>query len=213
MLNFQPLAAAAIYDAFLPGAAGGATVYDSSAGWGGRLLGALCSGRVGAYVGCEPNSQTFAGLERMRDFIDGAQGAGGRKRLRVDIRRTGSEDFKPAPDSVDVAFTSPPYFSLEHYSGEATQSHVRFPEFPAWVRGFLAPTMANTARALKSGAHMLVNIANNKMFTDAGVDMEAAVCAEAAALGMEQLPMLRLLKMDGAAEGGEPIFVFRKPRG
>lgn len=47
VLNFQPLVAAAIFRRFAPAA--NAVVYDPSAGWGGRLLGAAASGNVSTY--------------------------------------------------------------------------------------------------------------------------------------------------------------------
>ena len=60
--NFRPSAAAAIYHKYLP--ENGVT-WDMSMGWGGRLLGAVACHKVAKYIGCDPATETFAGLQRM----------------------------------------------------------------------------------------------------------------------------------------------------
>ncbi|CAD7926005.1 unnamed protein product [Amoebophrya sp. A120] len=221
VLNFQPRVAAAIYERF---AGNAAVVYDSSAGWGGRLLGAFLASNVSKYIACEPSSNTFAGLEQLRDLVleklvDDKKGGfvvsteNGRRMCSLDIElhKCGSEDFVPPKNSVDLAFTSPPYFSLERYATEPSQSHVRFPTFPQWCAGFLQPTLTHTFEALKPGGAMLINIANCKIFTDRGIDLEAETVRIAVkVVGARQETTLRLLKMDGTEDNGEPIFVFRK---
>src|SRR5208282_731299 len=62
--NFRPTAAAAIYSLFVPK---GGYVYDMSAGWGGRLLGANIAGMK--YIGVDPATKTHEGLCQMvKDF-------------------------------------------------------------------------------------------------------------------------------------------------
>jgi hypothetical protein len=119
--NFRPTAASAIYEMLCPP---DATVYDPSCGYSGRLLGAWACKKVARYIGCDPCAPTFAGLSATADDL---------KRLRpdraltVDLHQVGSEDFKPAPGTIDCVVWSPPYFDLERYSDEPSQSWVRFP--------------------------------------------------------------------------------------
>jgi len=154
--NFRPTAAAAIYDAF----AKNGVVWDMSMGWGGRMLGAIASG-VEMYIGTEPSSETFDGLTRLAiDF--GAP-------ISTQLYRMGSEDFKPDRKSLDLCFTSPPYFDLEKYSEEDTQSYVKFDGKDAWIEGFLRQTFENCHYGLKDDGIMLINIANikgNELETD-----------------------------------------------
>ena len=56
--NFRPTAAKMIYEKF-----GGDAIWDMSCGWGGRLLGFLSSSRP-KYIGTEPSSRTFEGLQK-----------------------------------------------------------------------------------------------------------------------------------------------------
>ena len=75
---------------------------------------------------------THAGLLRLA--ADFATPAG----VQCQILRQGAEETRLPPSSVDVAFTSPPYFNLELYAdGEPSQSHVKYPTPSWWVEQFL----------------------------------------------------------------------------
>ena len=91
----------------------GQFVLDPCAGWGGRLLGTIAN--QCHYIGFEPNSATFNNLQRMVDFL------GIQKFVTLindDALNMGKYDFP----SCNVVLTSPPYFNLEVYSKEKTQS-------------------------------------------------------------------------------------------
>ena len=104
--NFRPTAAAAIYDRYLPEEGG--TVWDMSAGFGGRLLGALASRKVTKYIGTDPAAKTMDGLCEMRDELSPLmRGLGYEPPVMDDLRCVGSEDFHPAPESTSLCFTSP----------------------------------------------------------------------------------------------------------
>ena len=224
VVNFQPLVAAALYRRYAERSEG-IVVYDSSAGWGGRMLGAYLSGVVSTYIACEPCSATFAGLQQMVAFLESTN-TYKLDKFCTHLNMSGSENFRPTPSSVDIALTSPPYFALELYSDEATQAHMRFPLWPDWREHFLKPTLRNTLAALKSHGVMLINIANNKMFIDRGVDLEQAVMdcvkelngaegSEDCSFSAELETVLTMRKpmresTNGARAIGEPVFVFRK---
>ena len=76
----------------------------------------------------------------------------------------GSEDFRPAPGSVDLVFTSPPYWRnsgiIENYADEATQSHKRFADYESWLEGFLGQTIRNCYVALKPGGILALNVSD-----------------------------------------------------
>lgn len=79
-------------------------VVDPCAGWGGRLLGAMSSGRT--YVGFEPWGKTVQGLHDIMNFYQV-----NKKNIII------NSDFDPkiAPSSCNLIFTSPPYIDLEVY--------------------------------------------------------------------------------------------------
>jgi hypothetical protein len=104
--NFKPSAAAAIYNKYLPETGG--VVFDPSAGFGGRFLGALACRKVKRYVACDPATETFTGLQAMASEVGNAA-----RKLRRDMGfepyHCGSEDMRLnlQPSSVDCVLWSP----------------------------------------------------------------------------------------------------------
>ena len=124
------------------------------------------------------------------------------------IFQKGSEDFLPDKESLDLCFTSPPYFNTEKYSDEETQSYIKFPTQDEWVEGFLRKTIQNCHYGLKQNRYMLINIANVKSF----MSLEDATIwiAEQEGFVLEEAYRLALSKISGNGFKYEPIFVFRK---
>lgn len=144
--NFRPSAAKTIYDYY----AKNSVVWDMSCGWGGRLLGAMAS-PLAKYIGTDPSTQTFDGLQRL------AKDMSSRSKTLVEINCCGSEEFVPA-EKVSLCFTSPPYFDLEKYSDEPTQSYIKFPTMNKWLYGFLLQTVSNCREALEKSGHLILNV-------------------------------------------------------
>ena len=149
--NFAPMRAKAIYEYL---AAPGATIYDYSCGFGGRMLGALCSRNNYHYIGCEPNTETYVHLQELGEYIGEALNTPS----RYQIYNQCSEDLHLSPRSIDVAFSCPPFFGLERYSNEPTQSYNRFPQYSKWLEGYVRPTIQNIREALKDSGVMAVDI-------------------------------------------------------
>lgn len=154
--NFRPTSAVAIYDMY----SGKGNVLDMSSGYGGRLLGALKSKRVISYTGLEPCSETYSGLLNIiKDYSNQYDMFGKPKKIKIHM--VGSEDFVEK-NNYDLCFTSPPYFDLEKYSEEETQSYVKYPNVESWYDGFLKKTIQNSYFSLKQNGFMVLNIKNTK---------------------------------------------------
>jgi hypothetical protein len=209
--NYRPTAAAAIYDHFLPKSGG--VVWDMSAGFGGRMLGAIASRRVTRYIGTDPATLTMEGLCEMRDEVLPLANSLGFGGLEIELHKCGSEDFVPQRESLDLAFTSPPYMGHEEYSDEPTQSYIKFKTREEWLHGFMKQTLANCHIGLKPKGKLVVNIAGVKSYPTLHDDFVAM--AEANGWKLEQTLQLCLSKMPGTGKREtafkhEPIFVFRK---
>lgn len=170
VLNFPSSIAAYIYKTFgsssvvgSDGTSGGGVVYDSSGGWGGRMLGAMRAG-VKKYICCEPCDLTRAGLHKLKFLIWKYQRENKLTQMEIEIHSQGSEKFM-CSELVDLSFTSPPYFNLELYSSEVTQSCVAFPTIKDWVTQFLQPTIMNTIKSIKTGGYMILNVSDCIMYT------------------------------------------------
>ena len=147
-------------------------IYDSSSGYGGRMVGALslCKDRQIHYVGTDPNPDHYLdeyGITRyeyLRSFLQSS--TRNRYKTTIDIFQLGSEvihqdpQFQKYRGEVDFMFTSPPYFSAEGYSDDPNQSFIKFPEYDLWRDGFLKPTLKTSVEWLKSGAHLAWNISD-----------------------------------------------------
>ena len=147
--GFSPMRAKAICTQLT---SAGDTVYDFSAGFGGRMLGSLSAKR--RYIGCEPDTNTFYNLQRLGAYINNVNSA-----AEYSIINKGSEDMRMASNSVDLVFSCPPYFALERYSQECTQSIVRFPRYTEWLEGYVRPTLTTAFKALKPGKSMALVLA------------------------------------------------------
>jgi hypothetical protein len=200
--NFRPTAAHAIYNRFLPD---GGTTWDMSGGYGGRLLGAI-KAQIN-YIATEPATETVKGLKEI--IVDWSQISNiFRKVPHFEIVQKGSEDFLPDKESLDLCFTSPPYFDTEKYSDEETQSYIKFPEWWLWASGFLRKTIQNCQYGLKQNRYMLINIANVSSFNN--LEEATVTIAEQEGFVHEDTYRLSLSKIRGNGFKYEPIFVFRK---
>lgn len=211
-VNFPALVARALYERFSEGVAA-PIIYDPSAGWGGRLVGAITARRHGVYIACDPNEDHLWVDERgVRHSKYTELAAYHASRLTLDQRTPnvvffpcGSETmrdqsaFQQYKGQVDVAFTSPPYFNREAYSESEGQSYKKFTAFDDWCEGFLKPTIETAAEWLRPGGYFLWNIADIKHGKEY-LPLEARSCAYALGAGLIQQDTIRMLlaSMPGA---------------
>ena len=161
-------------------------IYDSSSGWGGRIIGAMSSRKKIHYVGTDPNPDNFIdklGISRYEyvakfyndncvdDFSDSlttffdVEKQGNTYELFQD----GSElihnnpNFQKYKGKLDISFTSPPYFNREQYSQDETQSFKAYGEYEDWRDNFLKPTLTTIYEYLKKDRYILWNIADIKI--------------------------------------------------
>lgn len=197
--NFRPSAAAAIYDLYCPV---GGTVWDMSSGYGGRLLGAIASRKVHHYIGTDPASQTMVGLRSLAsDFAHLTQ-------TSVTLHQQGSEDFLPDTGSLDLCFTSPPYFNTEEYSYELGQSSVRHDTVDAWNEGFLRVTIRNCRQGLRRDGLMILNVADVK--THKTLVEDTLRIASEEGFSLTETLQLALSSISKGGHKYEPVMVFTR---
>jgi DNA modification methylase len=171
-----------------------------SCGWGGRLIGFLTSD-CKKYIGTEPSTKTFDGLERLNADINSIG-------KEVELYKLGSEVFKPENESIDLCFTSPPYFDTEKYADEETQSYKKYPTERGWIDGFLKDTISNCYCSLKVGGKLMLNIANTKKYKT----IENETMRISSEIGFKHVDTIYLIlsSVSGNGEKLEPIFIFEK---
>jgi len=161
-------------------------IYDSSSGWGGRILGAMSSRKDIHYIGTDPNPDTYIpelGMSRyeyvakffnencvdnhsdtLKSFFEVESQAN-----TYELFQDGSEKISENPDfqkykgKLDLSFTSPPYFNREQYSQDENQSFKAYGEYDDWRDNFLRPTLTTIYEYLKNDRYILWNIADIKV--------------------------------------------------
>ena len=121
--NFRPVVARAVVERF---SECGAVVLDFSAGYSGRLLGAVTLKRH--YLGIDAAKAQVTGLRQTMSAIRNMVLGSG------EFVHGCAEDVLALirKESVNLVFTSPPFFRLERYSTEATQSYIRYQSYDEW---------------------------------------------------------------------------------
>lgn len=124
-------------------------VLDPCCGWGGRLLGAVSYGAH--YIGFEPNTVTFQHLQQLVEFL----GLNNRVTLICDDALNMLHYSFP---NVDMVLTSPPYYDVEIYSQESSQSHIGKNTYESWINQFLKPLIENCLQKLRPGGVSCWNV-------------------------------------------------------
>jgi len=193
--NFRPTAAACLYSHF---AFPGAWVWDMSMGYGGRILGAIIADIN--YIGTDPAEKTFKGLQEIKkDF--------GKSERHYFLNKCGSEGFQPKEESLDFAFTSPPYFNWEQYGEEDEQSFNQFDSNEEWNNGFLRKTIQNCYKGLKKDKYMALNVANTKSHKT--FENDTVQIAKEEKFEHTDTFKLQLSSQESGAKY-EPVFIFQK---
>jgi len=137
-------------------------VLDPCAGWGGRMLGATSYGAT--YIAFEPNTKTWNYLHRIVDkFMLHKQV----KIICDDARNMHKYDLP----KVDMVLTSPPYFDLEIYSHEPTQSSTNTQTYETWANNFLREIIKLGCERLNKNGVSCYNVGKVKN-RDMNIDVE-----------------------------------------
>jgi len=141
-LNFKPVTMySPIMTRIILEELGCKNVFDPCIGWGGRLIGTTATN--GYYCGFEPFTKTYDGLNNMVNELS--------LNGQVDILKMQAE-LGILDDTIfegrmfDICLTSPPYFDLEIYSDEATQSVKQYPDYNQWLDKFIEPLIEFVSR-------------------------------------------------------------------
>ena len=153
--QFKPNVAKVLYDKL-----GSKSILDFSAGWGDRLAGFYASESGEFYLGIDPRKENHPIYQQQKEFYDKHRNNFFEVDKKCLFVESPAEDFEYTPDMYDTVFTSPPYFGVERYSYDDTQSWVRYKTIDKWNEEFLQKTLEKLWVSIKSGGYLLVNIAD-----------------------------------------------------
>lgn len=151
--QFKPVVAKYLYSKYAK-----EKVLDYSAGWSARALAACSLGLE--YYGIDPMTADATNKVLMK------YGKGF-------CIKGGSEDkssYDNIPE-VDCILSCPPYFTLEKYSEEQSQSIVKYNEYEAWLEYYWKSTVQNCIEKLKKDGHFILIMMDKYKKYTIGQDM------------------------------------------
>lgn len=149
--NFRPTIAKFIYEKYLSNIYN-PTVFDYSAGWGARALAAASLNYN--YYATDP--LTADNINNIYSFLKNNNLTSS----TIKVFNSGSEiseTYKNIP-LVDMCMSCPPYFNLEVYSDNKTQSYNEHNNFEEWIKTYWTETVNNCNSILKKDGYFVLII-------------------------------------------------------
>jgi len=130
-------------------------IFDPSCGFGARLLGATTANRK--YIGTDP--LTVPELNVMCNELG----------ISANLIHCGSENYCGDENSIDLVWTSPPYYKQEFYSKDKTQAYNNGEDY--FYNTYWKKTLDNAKFMLKPGKWFGLNIKNVPKMLNMAVDV------------------------------------------
>lgn len=145
--NFRPSIAKFCYDRYLKELKYQKfLIFDYSCGWGARALASV--GKYN-YVGTDPLTADKINVWFAKYLLN----------ENVRCYKQGSEIYIPELEGiVDMCMSCPPYFTLERYSSDISQSYVKNANYNDWINEYWRDTVKNCYQYLKPGGYFILVI-------------------------------------------------------
>lgn len=147
---FKPLLAKWVYENY---GFSGMVVWDPCFGFAGRLLGFISAFKEGKYIGNDPNCLLYNEINSLVHDIE--------KEDYVELYNLPMEEMNVG--GVDLVFTCPPYFDMEIYSTESSQSIHKYKTKVEWDNCFLKCLIEKSYFSLKEGGKAIFVIDNKNV--------------------------------------------------
>lgn len=128
----------------------------------------------------------------------------------IDIKKQGSETFVPEwENTIGLAFSSPPYFSLEDYK-IGKQSWHEGVTYDNWLNNYMYPTLDNCIKYLIQNGLLAINIKNTSV--PIATDVTNYLNDKLTFLELVPLENIKRLKSTGGLTNttDENIYIYRR---
>jgi hypothetical protein len=196
---FPPMIAAQVYNRHLP--SGYTVVWDPAGGFGSRMLSLAAVRPHSCYIANEPATLIREDLARLAGWLP----------LDVQLHSAGSEQAHAGTQfdrgSLDLVFTSPPYFDKERYFDEPGQCWKDYPTIALWSEGYLLPTLLAAREGLKGSGTLVLNVSHS--LASLVTDTAKKAGFKAADSYLMPLRADHYTRAKGKTANSEPFLVFR----
>lgn len=182
------------------------SLFDPCAGWGERLI--ACMLRNVKYVGVDPNSLMQYYYSKIIDEFGGDL-----NRFRVIHSR--AEDVKLGTETFDMVYTSPPFWDVEIYSNEGSQSS-NSKSLKSWIVDFLFVLLDIAWNRVNAGGVMCIYLTSHeKLSKDSYVNQMIRYMASyfdaeqlpSEAYRGQNVPNIYIWKKSAMTDNTEPEFL------
>lgn len=142
--NFQSTIALTLYKIF-----DAKHVFDSSSGWGDRLIAAIALNIK--YTGVDPSKCLKPLYTKIINTL-------ATNKNNYKINNMGIESMNMIENTYDLCFTSPPFFDLEVYENNDNQSIVKYNTQESWEKSFLITLADQNIKGLIVNGHIVLYI-------------------------------------------------------
>lgn len=126
-------------------------ILDISAGWADRLISAIAyQDHIDYYNGFDPSKCMGTVYQKVIDKY-------ANNTSKFSVENIPFEDAK-LTKTYDLIFTSPPFFKLEIYNSESSQSTAKFNDVTSWFCNMLIVWLIKAWNKLEIGGHMVINL-------------------------------------------------------
>ena len=143
-------------------------IYDYSMGFGQRLTAALSLPYKIKYIGVDVLQKSVEGNIRQFEFYNTNVPMLNKE---AELILCGSENYRPESlkNSVNIAFSSPPYYNLEKYSDEPEQAYSK--GYNNFINSYWRKTVENIDYMLKADGLFIINVNDVASGFNVGEDM------------------------------------------
>ncbi len=174
-------------------------ILDPSSGWSPRLIGALAM-NVEYYVGVDPNTCLHPKYKEIINYFPS-------KTKAIMIQAPFEEAILPDL-TYDLILTSFPYFDLEIYTDEPTQS-ITNKSLSEWFDNYLLFSMIKAWEKLEKGGHMVIiinDIKDKANYVKSMVDIFTDITKDAEYLGVISYTEL----INNKPKNPQPCWIWKK---
>jgi tRNA1(Val) A37 N6-methylase TrmN6 len=214
------------------------TILDPCLGWGGRLTAAMAFSSMKrldklTFLGTDVNSSIYNRYEELVYYWNKNISNSNIELIKAEHPTPFEEilenwKFQEYLGKVDMAITSPPYFSCEKYSDDPNQSYIKYPEYDVWKNEFLYKLLKNTYELLRNNGEFFLNIQDIRSKKSTKINLVNDSIELAESIGFKRIKTYYMKqpthgnfqknpstnkyvqKLDGKLHKIEPILVFVK---